>query len=265
MSRSPGRLLGSLVLIGLVASSLAAPLVLAERAGRDGVVVSFNATIVPNRLPRHELAPVYVSLSGAAHSTIGARIPPHLDRIELAFGARGGLDVAGLPSCPRARLRNTTHRQALARCRAAVVGHGMLISEVPLAPARPLLARASVLAFNASIAGRPAVLVQAYSPSPPVSFVLPFTLHPLRHGAYGALLSASVARTLGHWPRLRSFRVTLGRRYRSQGRQHSYLNAHCPLPPRFHSLSVPVARATYRFAPAPTITTTILRTCRTRD
>jgi hypothetical protein len=188
-----------------------------------------------------------------------------LSRIEIAFGARGGLDATGLPTCSRARLRNATHRQALGRCRAALVGHGTLVSEVRLAPARPLLTRAAVLAFNATIAGRRAVLVHAYSASPPVSFVLPFTLRSLRHGAYGFLLEAPVAQTLGRWPRLRSFGVTLGRRYRAQGRLRSYLNAQCPLPPRFHSLSVPLARATYRFAPAPIVSTTILRSCRVRD
>ena len=98
-----------------------------------------------------------------------------------------------------------------------------------------------------------------------LSFFLPFTLRRLRHGAYGVLLEARVARTLGRWLRLRSFQITLGRRYRRHGRLHSYLNAHCPLPPRFHSLSVPLARATFHFNPAPTLSTPILRSCRTLD
>jgi hypothetical protein len=264
VSSSRSRRLIGLVLTGLLLSSLAAPPVLAERSGRDGVLVIFNAAIAPNHLPRHKLVPVSVSLSGAARSTTGGP-PPNLGSIELAFGARGGLDVAGLPTCPRARLRNATNRQALARCRAALVGHGTLVSEVPLAPARPLLARAAVLAFNATVSGRRAVLVHAYSASPPVSFVLPFTVDSLRHGAYGFRLEAPVAQSLGRWPRLRSFQITLGRRFRSQGQPHSYLNARCPLPPRFHSLSIPLARATYRFSPAPIVSTTILRSCRVRD
>ena len=78
-------------------------------------------------------------------------------------------------------------------------------------------------------------------------------------------MRSPVRRALGRWPRLRSFDITLGRRYRAGGELHSYLNARCPLPPRFDALSVPVARATYYFAPRPTLTQPILRRCRVRE
>ena len=77
-------------------------------------------------------------------------------------------------------------------------------------------------------------------------------------------MRSPVRRALGRWPRLRSFEITLGRRYRAAGELHSYLNGHCPLPPRLNELSVPVARATYHFAPRPTLTQPILRRCRAR-
>lgn len=235
-----------------------------EQSGRAGVVVSFDAQLSPKLLPRERLAPVSIRLSGSLRAATG-RTPPRLRSVELAFGARGGLDVRGLPVCPRARLRNATGRQALARCRGALVGRGTILTEVPLSPERPLLARAGTLAFNGRAHGRPAVWVHAYSASPPVSFVLPFYLRRPSSGAYGVLMRSPVRRALGRWARLRSFEVSFGRRYLSHGRRRSYLNAHCPLPPRFQSLSVPLARATYRFAPAPTLTTTILRACRVED
>jgi hypothetical protein len=264
MSRTFLRSVAAASLIGASLAGLAVGIATAEQTGRDGVKAVFNASISPSRLSRNELEPVSVTLSGAVRSTDGSS-PPPLGRIELAFGARGGLDTSGLARCPRARLRNATHRQALARCRSALVGRGTILTEVALNPLRPLLARAAALAFNASIARHPAVLVQAYSASPPVSFVLPFRLRRLSGGAFGTLLRAPVAHVLGRWPRLRSFQITLGRRYRTGGRRHSYLNARCPLPPRFHSLSVPMARATYHFAPAPTMATAILRACRVRE
>lgn len=249
---------------GLAIAYLAVGSAGAEQSGRDGVVISFDAELSPKDLPRRTAAPVAISLTGSVRAEAG-KTPPTLRRVELAFAAQGELDVTGLPTCPRSRLRNATRRQALTRCRAALVGRGSILAEVPLAPQRPLLARAGVLAFNARKGGRPAVWVHAYSASPPVSFVLPFTLRVLRKGAYSLLLEAPVARTLGRWPRIRSFRITLGRRYRSHGKRLSYLSARCPLPPRLHSLSVPLARATYQFAPSPTIGTTIFRACKARD
>jgi hypothetical protein len=235
----------------------------AEQTGRPGVVVSFDGKISPRNLPRQRPAPVSLELRGSVRGTDGAP-PPQLQRVEFAFGARGGLDTAGLPVCPRARLRNATQRQALARCRSALVGRGEIATEVPLDPAEPLLADAGVLAFNGRSGGRPAVWVHAYSASPPVSFVLPFYLRRLRTGAYGVLMRSPVRHALGRWPRMRAFSVTLGRRYRAGAKLHSYLSARCPLPPRFSVLSVPVARATYYFAPRPTLTQPILRRCRVR-
>jgi hypothetical protein len=265
VSRPPSNRRGlAALLAALVVACLAIGPAAAEQSGRDGIVVSFDAKLLPNVLPRHGLAPVSIALSGGIRADKG-RTPPSLRRIELAFGTRGGLDTRGLRTCPRARLRNATHSQALARCRGALVGRGTILSEVPLDPERPILVRAGALAFNGRLHGRPAVWIHAYSASPPVSFVLPFHLRRPHSGTYGILLRAPVASTLGRWPRLRSFRITLGRRYRSHGRRHSYLSARCPLPPRFNSLNVPLARASYHFAPAPTIRTPILRACRVSD
>jgi hypothetical protein len=228
------------------------------------VIVSLDGSIAPRSLPRHRPAPISVLLEGTVRGE-GGELPPRLNRIELAFGARGGLDAAGLPRCPRSRLRNATREQALARCGPALVGRGSLQAEVPLDPDRPLLADAGLLAFNGRAGGRPAVWVHAYSASPPVSFVLPFYLRPLRSGAFGILLRAPVAAALGRWPQLRGFQLRLGRSYRAGGARHSYLNASCPLPPRFHTFSVPFARATYSFAAGPTLSTTILRRCSVRE
>lgn len=236
----------------------------AEQAGTPEVVVSFDGKISPRRLPRHRPAPVSLELSGGVTGTEG-NPPPQLQRIELAFGARGGLDTAGLPVCPRFRLRNATQRQALARCRGALVGRGRIDAEVPLNPADPIPAHAGVLVFNGISHGRPAAWLHAYTASPPVSFVLPFYLRRQSTGAYGVLMRSPVRRALGRWPRLRSFEITLGRRYGTSGELHSYLNARCPLPPRFDHLAVPVARATYVFAPRPKrLTQPISRLCRVR-
>jgi hypothetical protein len=207
--------------------------------------------------------PVFLTLTGSIRGTAGSP-PPSLEQIEIAFGSPGGLDTAGLPRCPRSRLRNATARQALARCPGALVGRGQISAEVPLDPEEPLITRAGVLAFNGRSGGRPAVWVHAYSASPPVSFVLPFHLLRLATGPYGILLRAPVRSALGRWPRLRSFRITFGRHYRAGGIRRSYLSARCPLPPRFSIGILPLARATYRFAPRPTLSTTILRGCRVR-
>jgi hypothetical protein len=235
----------------------------AERSGRAGVIVSLDGDVTPKRLPRERPVPVSLTLTGTIHSVETSQVPP-LKSIELAFGARGGVSTAGLPTCPPARLRNANQQAALAQCGRALVGRGTISTEVLLDPEQPVLSHAGVLAFNGQVAGRPVVWIQIYSASPPVSVVLPFHVSRLRTGAYGILLRASISSGLGRWLRLRSFRLTLGRSYSAHGQRRSYLSASCPLPPRFSIGIFPLARATYRFAPGPTLTTTILRGCRVR-
>jgi hypothetical protein len=236
----------------------------AETAGRAGVVVALDGSINPRRLPRDRPTPISVTLKGWIHFEEGVA-PLPLTRIEISFGARGGLDTAGLPTCRRGRLRNATQSQAMARCGKALVGRGTIDAEVPLNPAEPLIAHAGVLAFNGRSGGRPAVWVHAYSAAPPVSFVLPFYLRTVDDGAYGVRMRAPVAASLGRWPRLRSFDITLGRRYRANGAARSYLSASCPLPPRLHIGYFALARATYLFSPRPSLSVPILRSCRVRE
>jgi hypothetical protein len=235
----------------------------AEQSARGGVVASFRGSFAPSSIPRHRLAPISLTLEGSARSSDGP--PPRLRQIAFAFGARGGLETAGLPVCPRARLRNATSQQALARCGDALVGHGEITAEVPFNPSEPIAAQAKVLVFNGRWKGRPAAWMHAYSATPPAAFVLPFYLERPAKGTYGVLMRSPVGHSLGRWPRLRSFRITLGRRYRSAGEARSYLAAHCPLAPRFTRLSVPFAKATYEFAPHPTIVQPIRRLCVVRE
>lgn len=264
MSLSTGARLGHAVALALLLlASLPGALAGAEQSGRAGVEASFNARISPRYIPRFDPVPISLDLSGTIRSST-ASPPPQLGRIEIAFGASGGFETAGLPVCPQARLRNATQRQALAGCRDALVGHGAVTVELPLNPRNPLLAHARLLAFNGISRGRPAVWAHAFSTYPPVSFVLPFHLRSLRGGAYGVLLRSPVRRALGPWPRLRSFHIALGRRYRVAGERRSYLDARCPLPPRFTIGILPVARATYHFAPRPKLITTAQRGCRVR-
>ena len=257
--------LTSLALLVLI-SPLIAPAP-AEQTGKDGVVISLDGSFSPHRLPRHRPVPVSLTFSGSVHSIDAAR-PPHVARIEVAVGSRGGLTTAGLPTCPRAELRASDLRHALAVCRPALIGRGGLTARIEFPGQQPTDVFAGLLAFNGRTTdGRRAIwlLVVPTRPALPSSFVLPFFMQRVDQRSYGLLLYAPVAATQGRWWTLRSFRITLGRRYRADGQRRSYLSAHCPLAPRFHIGFFPLARATYTFAGGPTLSTTITRSCRARD
>jgi hypothetical protein len=235
----------------------------AERVQGGNLIVSLNGGIAPKALPRVRPAPVAVRLAGRVVTADRSSIP-RVNWIRLELAWRGVLDTRGLPVCPLSRLASTNTSQALEHCRAAQVGRGGLSAQVFL-PGEPSLGvRARLVAFNGiTAAGRPAVLVHAYSKDPPVSFTIPFSVHH-KTGAFRTVLVALIRRSVGGWPHVADFHIVVSRKFDFQGEQHSYLSASCPVPPGFTAGFLSFARATYTFEGGEQLRVSSVRTCRSR-
>jgi hypothetical protein len=159
-------------------------------------------------------------------------------------------------------LRALDLREAISICGSALVGQGHLYARIFLPGQLPFGLHAQLLAFNGKTSrGRTSVWVLAYSPHPPVSFVLPF--HVRREpGLFPTVLVSVIPRNVGPWPHFARFSIVISRRFRHQGRVHSYLSASCPLPPRFTSGLLSLARATFTLADGPDLSVETVRTCR---
>lgn len=253
----------ALVLFAVAVLGLLAVPAGAERAQRGNLIVTLNGGIKPLKLPRHERAPVAVDLAGGVQTTDGSPLP-RVDRLKLELAWRGLLSTKGLPNCPRARLTSTYSRQALAACGRSLVGKGKLNAKIFLPNQNPFGVRANLLAFNGRTkAGRPAVLVHAYTTDPPVSFVIPFTVK-RQPGAFRTVLVTTIRRAVGSWPHVSNFRIQVSRNFTYNGRRHSYLSASCPVPPNFTAGFLSFARATYTFAGGDQLQIESVRSCRAR-
>ena len=253
----------SLLAIAVVAAGLAG----AEQSGRPGVLVSLNGSFSPKQLSRDRFSPVSITLEGAVQGTEGL-LPPPIGRIDIDFGSNAELSPTGLPTCRRSQLVASDVRHAMAACGPALVGRGSVTAILEFPDSGPHEVQAHLLAFNGHSKEPDAVVwafVSPYRPALATSFVLPFYLQGIpTGGAFGHRIRAPVFHNPARFWRLSRFSVTLGRRYRYEGERRSYLKARCPLPPRFNSLSIPLARATYRFSPAPAVSVDIYRACRAR-
>jgi hypothetical protein len=254
-----GVVLPALALVTLLLSASAG----AERAQSGSLIVSLDGGISPLTLPRHSRAPVAVRLAGRVLTANQSPVP-RVNWIRLELAWRGMLDTRGLAACPRSRLNGTDTRQALVHCRDAKVGRGRLFAQVFL-PGEPALGvKAQLTAFNGRTkSGRHAVLVHAYSPDPPVSFVIPFSVHH-KSGAFRTVLVALIRRSVGPWPHVANFHIVVGRHFNYQGQRHSYLSASCPVPTGFTAGFLSFARATYTFEGGKQLRVTAVRTCRSR-
>ena len=236
----------------------------AERAQRGNLIVTLDGGITPKKLPRHRSAPVAVHLLGGVHTSDGSPIP-RVNWIKLELAWRGKLDTKGLAVCPQVRLRTTNSQQAMQACSASLVGRGHLYAEIFVPNQEPFGVHANLLAFNGKTkAGRPAVLVHAYTSDPPVSFLIPFSVHH-RKGAFRTVLVTTIRRSVGPWPHVANFQIDVSRSFDVHGEQHSYLSASCPVPPNFTAGFLSFARATYTFAGGDQLTTESVRSCRARN
>jgi hypothetical protein len=244
------------------AAAITAPFAGAERSQVGNLIVSLNGGIHPLKLPRHEPAPVGVRLSGRVITADKTPVP-RINWIRLELAWRGVLHTKGLPVCPQKRLAGRLSGQAIRACGPALVGRGKLYAEIFVPNQEPFGVTAHLLVFNGKTkAGRPEVLVHAFVPDPPVSFVIPFTVH--KEGPYRTVLITTIRKSVGPWPHVANFHVFVSRKFNYHGHRVSYLSASCPIPKGFTAGFLSFARATYTFEGGKQLRTESVRSCRAR-
>jgi hypothetical protein len=256
-----GLLLGLLVpLLSLAALSVP---VGAERIASGDLTAFLKGGISPRTLPRTHRTPVSVRLQAGIRTAQGIPLP-RVKKVRLELAYKGELDTHGLPVCPKASLAAVNIREALSICGSALVGQGRLYARIFLPYQLPFGLHARLLAFNGKTAqGRTSVWVLGYSSDPPVSFVLPFHVR-RESGPFPTVLVSAIPHNVGPWPHFAQFNIVISRRFRHEGRMHSYLSASCPLPPRFTSGLLSLARATFTIDDGTTPSVEAVRTCRAR-
>jgi hypothetical protein len=250
-------------LVALVALSWAVSgTALGERNQRGNLIVSLDGELSPLKLPRDRLAPVAVHLEGGLKTDDGTTLP-RVTRIELGLPTQGVLDTRGLPLCSPRQLRFATSGEAWRACGPAIVGSGRLRAEVVIPNQAPLEINARMLAFNARIGGRRAVVLHAFAETAPIAVVLKFLIR-RSDGRLGTTMVAKLRRALGPWPRFAHFEMTLSRRFSYRGEMHSYLSASCPIPRSLTAGFFSLARTSFTFADGGELGTGITRGCRGR-
>ena len=261
MSSRP-KALAAIAAAAIALLSLAA-LADAELTQKGNLLVRFNGGVTPRVLPRHSLAPVSVRVDATIRVPAG-HSPPPLRHIEIALNKGGRLTTTGLPVCRRGEIDSATTAGALQACQSALVGAGGIVGRTAIADQKTFVLRGDLLLFNSRDHGRQAILGHVYQSKPaPISHVIVFRIrHP--RGAYGTVLSADVPYAINHNGYLKSIFLQLQRRYTFRGRRLSYLSASCPAPAGFPRATFRFARASMGFADGRTLSSTMVRTCKTK-
>jgi hypothetical protein len=231
----------------------------------NGLRITILSQIQPFRLPRTGTAPIAVFISGHVAATNGG-VPPQLERLSVKVNRHGLLQSKNLPVCQIPQVQPASTERALQSCGDAVVGSGQFWAHIVLPEQGAYPTHGRLLVFNGRHNGRPILITHIYTTNPfPTSFVIVFSIQRLSHGTYGTQLSASLPEALGTWGYLDRIKLTLRRLYRYQGTQRSYFNAACPAPSGVRLTSFPLAYATFSFAGARQLSTTVTKTCGVKE
>lgn len=207
--------------------------------------LSVVGSILPSTLPRSEPVPATLQVGFELEAPAGQT--PELESMSIEIARNIEVRPEGLPSCPRSRLFSTYANPSTV-CRRSSVGHGAVISEIALPGQPPTLARGKLRAFYSRAEGEPRILADVTTESPPLTYVIPFTLEK-DHGVYGTRLAVRKMRIIhgicrgsrcgqpyrleGIYSRISALRLTLHRVFVAPGgKKASVVSAACPAPGR---------------------------------
>jgi hypothetical protein len=256
----PRRRFVTLALLLTVVGALAA-VAHAETIQSGDVRVSFQADFTPKALPRERPAPITVAFEGKI-STTDETHPPALTRLRVELNSAGQVDTRGLPQCPTSSLQATSSEQALERCRAALVGKGTFVAQLPVE--KDLLVGGRALVFNGTVDGRPGMLIHIYVSDPVrLTLVIPIKISH-QGGRFGTVLTTTVPKLAGGSASIVAMKLKIGRKFSVGGERRSYLSAACAAPEGFPGAVFPFARSSFSFSDGRNMRTVLSRSCQVR-
>jgi hypothetical protein len=246
-----------------VAFASCASLADAELTARGDLFVKFNGGIAPNALPRHSRAPISIRLVGTVRTLSGER-PPALRRIVIAINQGGRLDAHGLAVCRQSEIEPSSSQEALKVCGPALVGGGSYAADVAFPEQSSFPSHGRILAFNAVVDGKRAILAHVYGVDPvPITRIIVFHIRE-SPGTFGTVLTGALPESLNRWGYLKRISLSLHRNFTYRGRPRSYLSAACDAPAGFSGAVFPFAHASMTFADGRTLSSTLNRSCKVR-
>lgn len=251
-----------LLWLGSAAALLAcASLAKATVVQEGNLRITVLSQVLPYKLPRVGTAPIAVFVAGHLDAPHGG-IPPQLQEMTVEVNKHGLLQSRGLPTCPLRKLQPASTERALASCGDAVIGSGQFWAHIVLPDQGAYSTHGRLLIFNGRQGGRPVIFTHIFTANPFFSsFVIPFGVSKVDHGAYGTELTASLPQALGDWGYVDRIKLTLKRKYTHQGRQLSYFNAGCPAPRGVKRTVFPLALASFDFADGVSISAKVEKAC----
>lgn len=203
---------------------------LGTRVIGGNLVVDLDLSSTPDKLPRHEDAPIKFWGSGKFGTQDGTT-PPPLESMNFEIDKFGHVETRGLPTCSIAKLEATTVPQARQLCPGAIVGTGTGRAIIEFPEQAPIPAQSPLTFFNGPrIGGDASVIVHAHLTVPaPTTYVVPLRIERIDRGIYGYRIESKFPAIAGGAGSVTGFDFRFERKWRFKGEELSYIYARCPI------------------------------------
>jgi hypothetical protein len=191
--------------------------------------LTFNGGFSPKTLPKKKFAPIALTAEGQIKTLDGSH-PPALKEFEVETDKNGTVNVTGFPTCKAGKLQSTDTAHAKKACGPAIIGTGTTNVEIAFPESKVVPVNSPLLVFNGgSKGGVTTFLIHAYITVPvPAAIVTTVKIKKIHHGRYGYLSIASVPKIAGGSGSVKSFALTINKKYTYKGKKMSILSAKCP-------------------------------------
>jgi hypothetical protein len=189
-----------------------------------------NGDFKPHTLPKNEFAPIAFTIEGAVRK-VGGGHPPALRELLIEGDKNSMVDVKGYPVCKAGQLQNQPSDKARAICKKAIIGEGK--TEVGIFfpdQGNEIPVKSDLIMFNGGVKGGvTTLLVHAYITVPvPAAIVTTVKIKKIHKGRYGLLSVASVPKIAGGSGSVKSFSLTIDKKFTYKGKKHSVISVKCP-------------------------------------
>ncbi len=196
-----------------------------------GSFLTFDASAAfsPEKLPRHELAPVAVNLRAKVHEADGSR-PPALKEVIVDFDKSFAVEAAGLQSCGKSEIDTLGVGAARRICRAAIVGTGLAHVEVESPGVAPFVVGLPLTIFNGGVRGGvTTMLIHSFAAQLASSTILAVVkVRKVDDGRFGLEATSTIPKIAEGYGSVLDFGFTVKRHLESDGTRQAYAMAKCP-------------------------------------
>ena len=191
--------------------------------------LTFNGGFSPKVLPKKTMAPIALTAEGKIDTLDGTH-PPALKEFLVETDKNGTINTKGYPVCKSGQLQAQDTKNAEAVCGDTIVGKGTTKIDIAMEEQGVIPVKSPLLVLNGGVKGGVTTLfIHAYITVPvPSAVVTTVKIKKINKGRYGLLSTATIPKIAGGSGSVRSFALTVNKKFNYKGKKVSVLTAKCP-------------------------------------